>query len=312
MREAATLYYLQHETMESVAHALGLSRSAVSRLLKAAREAGIVRIHVETEEAGSSLARRLGDQFGVTVHVVPVREPITAEARLDRVARFAAAALAEWFGDGMTLGVAWGTTVDAVIGHLVPTDLTDAVVVQLNGSASPRAAGTSFGADQTSAIARAFNAQAQHFPVPAFFDFATTKELMWRERSVRQVLEVQARADLALFGIGALDAPVPSRVYSYGYLDEADRDALEAEGVVGDVCTVFLREDGTWRDVSVNARATGPTPVDLRRIGRRVAVASGRAKVPALLGALRAGAITDLVIDSGTAQAAMSGLAPRG
>ncbi|MGT3784074.1 sigma factor-like helix-turn-helix DNA-binding protein, partial [Staphylococcus aureus] len=44
MYQAASRYYVQDETMESIARALKLSRSSVSRLLKEARESGMVRI----------------------------------------------------------------------------------------------------------------------------------------------------------------------------------------------------------------------------------------------------------------------------
>lgn len=303
MREAAALYYLENQTMEAVAHRLGQSRSSISRLLKAARESGIVRIQVRDIDTASDLAQQLMERFGIHVQVVRVREPATDAERLTRVARHAAAALPEWFGDGMTLGVAWGTTVSAIIRHLGEHPLTGATVVQLNGSASPTSTGIEFGVEQVGAIARAFTAKMTFFPVPAFFDFPRTREMMWQERSVQQVLEQQADADVALFGVGSIHSPMPSHVYASGYLDEADRRTLAANDVVGDVCTVFLRADGSWRDVAINARASGPTPLQLSRIPRRVAAVAAPAKAVALLAALRAGAITDLVLDSGTAQA---------
>ncbi|HHW83876.1 MAG TPA: transcriptional regulator, partial [Actinomycetales bacterium] len=51
----------------------------------------------------------------------------------------------------------------------------------------------------------------------------------------------------------------------------------------------------------VNRRASGPSPDELARIPRRLCVVAGSAKVAATLGALRAGAITHLVIDEPTA-----------
>ncbi|WP_084037937.1 sugar-binding transcriptional regulator [Demequina sp. NBRC 110053] len=303
MRKAAALYYLDNHTMESVARRLGQSRSSISRLLKEARETGIVRIDVRDVDTANDLAHRLGAAFDIRAQVVRVREPASDADRLDRVARHAAAALPEWFRDGMTLGVAWGTTVSAIISHLTDHVLTDAMVVQLNGSASPTSTGGEFGVEQVAAIARAFDAEMTPFPVPAFFDFPRTRELMWQERSVQQVLARQAAADITLFGVGSLHSPTPSHVYASGYLDEADRRTLAANDVVGDVCTVFLRADGSWRDIAINSRASGLTPLQLSRIPRRVAVVAAPAKSVALLAALRAGAITDLVLDSGTAQA---------
>ncbi|MCY7412144.1 MAG: transcriptional regulator, partial [Salinibacterium sp.] len=113
--------------------------------------------------------------------------------------------------------------------------------------------------------------------------------------------EVQRRADIALFSIGTVAGEVPSHVYSAGYLEWEDITTLEKEGVVGDVCTVFLRADGTYEDLSLNERATGPTPAELRRINRRVCAVAGDAKVVPLLAALRAGVITHLVLDEQTA-----------
>lgn len=72
---------------------------------------------------------------------------------------------------------------------------------------------------------------------------------------------------------------------------------------MGDVCTVFLRADGTYDDPGLNARATGPTPAELQRIPRRVCAVAGDSKVAPLLAALRAGAVTDLIVDEITAQA---------
>ena len=120
------------------------------------------------------------------------------------------------------------------------------------------------------------------------------------------MLAAQRRCDLAVFGVGSLRGSLRSHVYTAGYLDEADIAALARQGVVGDVCTVLLREDGSWRDIDLNARATGPTPEELRRIVRRVCVVAGDAKVAPTLGALRAGVVTDLVIDEATARALMA------
>jgi DNA-binding transcriptional regulator LsrR (DeoR family) len=77
-------------------------------------------------------------------------------------------------------------------------------------------------------------------------------------------------------------------------------DALQEDGVVGDVCTVFLRADGSSEDIEINRRATGPTHAKLRQIPRRVLVASGKHKVAPLLAALKAGLATDLVTDERT------------
>lgn len=300
---AATMYYLQNQTMDVIARTLQVSRSTVSRMIAHAREAGMVRIVVEqpASRSGQNLGHQLAATFGIRAHVVPVRPRSTEVQRLDQVAAVAANLLGQWFASGMVLGVAWGTTVSAIASHLRRKPTTGASVVQLNGAANTSASGVTYASELIGAIAATFEATSVHFPVPAFFDHPQTKTLMWSERSVERVLEVQRRVDLAVFGVGALSAEVPSHVYSAGYLSEIEMAALTADGVVGDVCTVFHREDGSYGDIEINQRATGPTPRELRRIGRRLCVVVGDRKVPALLGALRARVATDLVIDEPTA-----------
>lgn len=308
MQVAATMYYLQDEPMDAIARRLGTSRSTVSRLLKAAREGGLVQITVRTEpDVATGVAARLKAAFGVRAHVVPVRVGAQEVERLDQVANVAARLLMNLFDDEMVLGVAWGTTVSAVSRALGRKPTRGGTVVQLNGAANTVTSGVDYASTIVTAFGAAFDAEVRHFPVPAFFDFAETREAMWRERSVQRVLAVQRRIDIALFGVGALGGQVPSHVYSAGYLDENDLGALYAAGVVGDVCTVFLRADGSYQDIAINRRATGPTPAELARIPRRLCVVAGEAKLRPLLAAMRAGAVTDLIIDEPTARR----LAPR-
>ncbi|MFF0944387.1 sugar-binding transcriptional regulator [Kocuria sp. CPCC 205300] len=302
LHHAAELYYVQGMTMEAVADRFGVSRPTVSRMLQAARDRGIVRISLSAPpDAGHDLSHRLREAFGVTVHVTGTPRGPTEPQRLESVARSAAGLLGEWFGDGMTLAVAWGTTTSAIAGHLQPKATRDAVVVQMNGAVSARSPGAAQSSALLGRMSTAFGAALMPFPTPAFFDNEETRTLMWQESSVRRVLAARNGADLAVFSVGAFRGPMISQVYSNGYLpDEAFRE-LVAQRVVGDVCTVFLREDGSYADLDLNRRASGPTPMELRRIPRRLCVVAGDHKVPGVVGALRAGVVTDLVIDERTA-----------
>jgi deoxyribonucleoside regulator len=304
---AATMYYFQDMKMEAIARHLRTSRSTVSRLLKRARDTGLVEIRLR---AASSRAPGLGQSisatFGVATYVVPVPDTTNDTDRLEQVALTTAKLLASWFDSDMVMGVAWGTTLAAVSRHLTHKPTRGSAVVQLNGAANNRTSGVDYTSNLISSFGTAFDAAIHYFPVPAFFDFPETKAAMWRERSVRRVLEVQGRADMVLFSVGAIAGAIPSHVYAAGYLDDDDVQTLQAEGVVGDVCTVFLRADGSYRDVVLNARATGPTPDELHRVPRRVCVVAGDNKVVPLLAALLSGVVTDLVVDEVTASRLLS------
>ncbi len=300
---AASMYYHQDMKMDAIGRLLHVSRSTVSRMLKQARDEGLVEIILRPSPTrSSSISQELSDAYGIEAYVVPVSGLATEADRLTQVAVFTARLVMQWMDSDMIMGVAWGTTIAAVAGQLGKKATLGSTIVQLNGAANTRTSGALYAEFLLSQFALCFDAEIQLFPVPAFFDYAETREAMWRERSTRRVLELQRRADIALFSVGAVAGAVPSHVYTAGYLEEEDFALLDREGVVGDVCTVFLREDGTYSDLVLNERATGPTPAQLQRIPRRLCVAAGDAKARAIRAALRAGVATHLVVDERTAK----------
>ena len=154
---------------------------------------------------------------------------------------------------------------------------TTSLVVQLNGAANTRTTGIVYASEILRRFGDAYGALVQQFPVPAFFDDPATKRALWRERSTRRVLELQDAMDLVVFGIGVTATrSCPSHVYSGGYLEQSDHDEPRADdGVVGDVATVFFREDGSSADITLNKRASGPDLATIRRAPRRVCVVAG-------------------------------------
>ncbi|MBK8446993.1 MAG: helix-turn-helix domain-containing protein [Micropruina sp.] len=309
MYQAASGYYVQGETMDAIAKQLGLSRSTVSRLLKEARRSGVVRISLADHTGSRSpLAHALDRAFGVRVHLVAVRDTASEYRRFDQVARLAGRLLSDAVTDNSVIGIAWGVTSSTVVRYLQPKPLAGSTVVQMNGGTNQWSSGIPYVGEILQSVGDAFGSRVVYFPVPAFFDYAETKSAMWRERSVQNVIGLQRRLDVAVFGVGCLNARVPSHVYTAGYMDDDDKRALAADGVVGDVATVLLREDGSWKDIAFNERASGLTPSELARVPRRFCVVADPSRAAAVVGALRAGTTTDLVIDNGTAQAVLDRL----
>ena len=305
---AARMYYGDGQTMESIAGALDVSRSTVSRMLRDAREAELVTISLRPPEAQrvEELARRISRQYGVQVHVVPSVSGDDQHERLRTVAEAGGALLDDMLEPGTTLGIAWGTTIATLLGTVRSRPVPGLRIVQLNGAINTEGSGLTYIATVLARAATRWDATVHQFPVPAFFDYPATREAMWRERSVQRVLATQREATVAVFSVGAFDAEVPSHVYTHNYLTADDLRSLRADGAVGDVCTVFLRADGTFRDIAMNHRGSGTAPDRLLRIPRRLLVASGSRKALPLRAALRAGVATDVVVDEVTARSLVS------
>ena len=108
------------------------------------------------------------------------------------------------------------------------------------------------------ALLTIFRARAHLFPVPTFFDYPTTKQAMWKEGSIKRILDLQDKADYLLYSIGTVNAGIPSHVYSGGYLSQTDYQELEQHQIAGDIATVFFRKDGSFDRIPINERASGP------------------------------------------------------
>ncbi|POH58643.1 transcriptional regulator [Arthrobacter glacialis] len=300
---AAQMYYLQDQTMDAIARELRTSRSTVSRLLSLARESGLVQIQIKTpSDRAPELERVIRNRHKVEVHVVPVSDMLSEVEVLERVSMQAARTIGPLVGSNAVIGVAWGSTVSTVSRHLTRKTTHGTTIVQLNGAGNTQTSGITYASEIIRRFGTAYGAKVEQFPVPAFFDHAETKKMMWQERSVRRILDLQERMTIAIFGVGSMDAEIPSHVYSGGYLDTTDLDALDASGVAGDVATVFFRSDGSDAGIILNDRSSGPSLDNLRKVRRRICVVSGPKKITGLRGALAAGLVTDLILDETTAR----------
>jgi deoxyribonucleoside regulator len=297
----ARLYYFQRLTTAAIAAELGTSRATVSRLLSYAMENGLVEIRVHDPQAQPQyLETQIKERYGLrSIQVVPIPVGASEEDSLKRVAIQAGAYLNTLIVPDTVLGFAWGNTVAAIAENLVQKRVHEVDIVQLNGSGTGQSIVNTFGESIVLRLAQNYGARGHSFPVPAFFDYAETRRALWRERSVQRLRALQDRANILLFSIGA--AETGSYVHTGGYLDAAEFRAVQKDGVVGDIATVFFRHDGSWRDVTLNARSSGPGLDSFQRAAHSICVVSGRGKVPGLRAALRGGFINELVIDEPTA-----------
>lgn len=294
--EAARRYYLDGVPTPVLATEFGVSASTVSRWLSLAKDRGWVRIEIlDPLELSGATEGRVIERFGLaSATAVPETKPTAA---LTTVARRSSRELRGLVHDGITVGVAWGTTMAALAGDLPPLAASQSTVVQLNGAGSVTDLGISYAEDILARFSTAWHGTTLVFPVPAFFDHASTRDALWRERSIQRVRDVQRSCDLAVFSVGSTTAQVPSRVYQAGYLTAEDRSNLEVEGAVGDIATNFYRADGSFDGISLNSRASG-LPLDaLREIPTRLCIAAGTGKATAVAAALRGGYVTHLVTD---------------
>lgn len=296
---AARFYYEEELSQQQIAERLRISRPAVSRLLRRAREEGIVRIEI-LDPAGRSvrLERDLRRVYGLTEAVVLAGNHVG----LEQLGRAGARQLENLVQDGILLGAAWGTTLQILAGQLRPVPKRDVRVVQLVGGFS-RGSYNTHAPEITGLIAAALGAEALLLPVPAIVDSPDVKQALAAEKSIAATLTTARDIDLAVFSVGGFSEK--STLMKAQYFSPQEIRMLKSCGAVGDVCTHIINVRGETCSREMEERTIGIDLETLRTVPRRLVVAGGNDKAAALGAALASGLVTDLVTDETTAEAVL-------
>lgn len=281
---AAWLYYIEELTQEEVAKSMGVSRAKVIRLLAAARDHGVVHIRIEAKGSDQlALERRLVEAFGLSEAVVA-----PAPADPSAVAAVVGQATGTWLADtlrhGMSLGVGWGVTLSMSLKALgTRTFERFSVISLLGGMTHSRAVNPSAVARR---IADAVGAECFQLTAPVFVTSEATRNALWAEPGLTDLLERARRVDLAVVSVG--DVSEHSTLFREGLLPRSQLASLIAAGAVGEVLCHFLDANGNVVDHPVSRRVVSVGLDDLRRVPKIVIAAGGRHKVDAIRTVLKA------------------------
>jgi len=301
LSKVSTLYYLRDQTQQEIAERLRLSRPAVSRLLRDAQTHGIVQITISPPRGlHIDLESRLEEQFGLNVVRVVPTEPGTSPDLLRRqIGAAAAAFLSRTVHPGDTIGLAWGTTLSAMVQAMAPMATEGVHVVQTLGGIGPPAA-EAYAAELVRRLAQLLGAVPVLFPVPGVVATTEVRDVLRNDPHVQAALGYFRRLDTVYVGIGSMDT---NSVLNDGHSFPAGTiESLTQAGAVGDIALRFYDAQGKPVRSSLDERILGITTEQLRQAPRVVAVAGGPGKVDAIHAALKADIVNVLITDQDTAE----------
>ncbi|WP_176439988.1 sugar-binding transcriptional regulator [Haloechinothrix alba] len=304
---AAELYYGSHLTQGQIAERLEVRRFKVGRLLRRARETGLVRIEISHPAARViDVENDLLTWFGLRAAHVVHTESDPAATRC-QVGRTAAEFVSSLRPPPRRLGLSWGTAI-AAFARALPADWCRGVdVVQIKGGAS-RSMTLTWSHEILLRTAQSTHGTVHELSVPAIVDQEAVRDSLERLRPVAATLAAGRRADVKLVTIGALQRQCS--LAQVGYLGEEEIERLRDAGAVDDVNSRFITADGRLADPALDARTLGLSLDDLSSGGNTVGVVTGTAKATAVAAALRSGAIDVLVTDEATARAVLDQARP--
>ncbi|AGH82109.1 transcriptional regulator [Psychromonas sp. CNPT3] len=290
LTEISVAYYQDGATQEEISKKFSISRAKVGRMLKQARNEGIVEITVKYHPVFSAqIEQRLMKRFSIKRALIALDQSNEEEQR-QQVAGLVSNYLASILKDGMVVTVGQGRNVSAVAHHVGVIAPRNCKFVCAIGGIHPR--GGMFNADHISRqLAKKYGGSSETLYAPAYAENNAQKTAFMQNETVKQTLDLARKADVSLVGIGNMSEN--NYMVSLGWFtaDEVLQSRL-TNGVVGDFGGYdFFNVQGNIANTVMSDRVIGLSMNEFRPITNVIAIASENSKPLALLGALRSGVV---------------------
>ena len=294
---AANLYYMENMTQEEIAAKLGLSRVAVTRLLKKARDEGLVQVTVKKPMPELyRLALDLEKRYRLKAAIVASGGD-SPKASLEAVGRAGAELLERLITPGCRIGVAWSATVSAILPYVRKPSAKPGWINEL--------AGTYLTANIPYVVswplAEKLGVPVESIPMPVLVRSGRVKEMMIQEPAISSALERASKVDVAFVGLGNVSRD--SSIMRTGYIGEEQLEEFSAKGAVGDILMRYYDAAGRYIPMSFEDKTVSLEWKKIRKLPFIVSLAFGPEKLEAIAGALAGGVIHGLVTDRWTAEA---------
>lgn len=295
----ANLYYNSELTQNQIAERLYTSRSKISRMLKEARELGIVEIYIrEPWERNLEYEQKLQEYFNLkNVRVIQQKDTNHENAR-NLIYEAAAYYLDSIIKENMVVGISWGNTLYHVVKYIAANNHKNIpiTVVPIMGAAninSPEKDGLDLAKD----LASAYGGKYQYIYAPLFVKNKEVRESLIQDDNIKGALNLAKRADVILTSVGS----VVYKSWS-NYLSAKMLEGLEEKGVVGHIGGHFYDIHGREPDMALVDRMIGVGVDDLEKCRETICIAFGVKKSEAVLGAVRGNYIGTLIVDDKCAE----------
>jgi DNA-binding transcriptional regulator LsrR (DeoR family) len=298
--KAASLYYIEGLSQSEIAERIGVSRPTVVRMLRQAREQGLVEIKI-TKSLPQSTA--IATEIESTFKHCGLQEVIIIdEADLspkEVVARAAGKYLQRTLRDHHVLGIGWSTTLLHVPSHFSPTRYRPSRIVQLAGSAGGEYGSNSY--EIASRLSHKLEVPLEHIPAPVILATKEARDILQKDPTIRKTLSHAKECNFGVVGIGVVTKD--STLINSGYLKKKDIEQLAKQGAVGDILAHYYDKDGNEVDAPWDNRRISVDLKQIQKIDNLVAVAAGTEKAQAVKGALKGGYINTLITNMKLAEA---------
>lgn len=292
-----SLYYLRSHSQQEISDKLGISRPMVSRLLKQAREEGIVQINV-LPPAGNHLAleEALENKFGLDEAIIVETGFSDSQSFISRqIGVVASDYFLRTLKNNDIIGLTWGTTIRSLVDAVHPIESKNVRIVQILGGLG-RPESDLYPSSLCSRLASLLNCSFTILPSPGVAGSKETKGLYLSDAYVVDALNIINKINVAYVGIGSMAED--SITVKGNILTPEDREYLISQGAVGDIGLRFFDIFGNPVMSNFDERVIGVSLDQIKNFDHVVGLAGGPEKYEAVLGVLRGRFLNVLITDN--------------
>lgn len=296
----ARLYFHRDLTQEQIGDQLGLSRVKVNRMLRLAREAGVVEVRIQgVEEPTEALTDGLIAQWRLRDAVV-VADVHGPDGLGPALASGASAWLAGQLTPPLRVGFGLGRTISRLPETFRVDRPTNCVFTEIEGAAPDESAGFA-SYNVTSRMGAIAGAKTEFISAPTFVSDPALRDRLLQEPSIARALERARQSDIVMQSVGTVSESALLRIHDV--LTDKDLDELRTRGAVGDALGHYFDAEGRHVPFWTDDIHIGLTLDELTKVPLSALVAGGAEKIPAIAGALRGAFFNVLITDAETARA---------
>jgi DNA-binding transcriptional regulator LsrR (DeoR family) len=302
--KVSKLYYLHHLNQSQIANVIHIHRTEISRMLKEAKRLGIVKVYVDTTfGSAKNVAEFFEQAFSLeTALVVPDDQTGSYKESLEMLGLYTDSFLHSLIKNNTTIGLSWGQTL-AVVADQFQSDVFPKNITVIPLIGGPR--GSLPAPYHANSIVHRFaskitDAIPYSLDTPALIRSKELKDELLDNPNVEKVISMWSNLDVAIFGIGSKESS-GSKSWQQFYKETSFVSGL-GKKAAGDILSQPFTAEGKILK-SPNVNIISMSLDQLRKVHRRIGIAAGERKVSGILGALRAGLVTDLVTTYSTALA---------
>jgi len=297
-------------SQQEISETLQISRPSVARMIKSGRRSGIVKIEIKNPDnlMFANMERELEKKFGLEEVVIAAANSteigpnIINENLAQEMAKFLTRIAEDREYIGVTMGMTLRNLTHANLSNIEKLKCTFVPIVGGIGESRYDIHSNYI----AMAFANIFKADCLQFFAPLVFSKPDLLNDFLQEESMQGILKSFNKISTVIMGIGIPDR-AHSTILKAGYINEEMFDTFVKQGAVGDIAMQFFDKDGNVEKFNVFNKLVSGMPIEkLKKIRRRIGVATGKIKADSVVGAIKGGFVNILIIDSECAQALLN------